>query len=221
MKQQFLSTTNRFVVLDNFLREDHLPPLRTLMLEQAEFKANLKLKTSAQVFGNASKQERRGRVDEALFEASRDDEKFISQWIFDRPKRGMEHEPPFRTHKLISRVLGLPGMYRWLEAISDQQIRSITPINLKAHGAGHFLHKHQDKTGGRQLCAVLYLHEHWEEDFGGHFILHLHDGSEHKIAPMPGRLILFDASVTNFHEIEPLGNIPEGWLRLNYSFWYL
>ena len=35
-----------------------------------------------------------------------------------------------------------------------------------------------------------------------------------------GTFVLFEANQENYHEIEPLGDVPPGWMRANYSVWF-
>ena len=67
---------------------------------------------------------------------------------------------------------------------------------------------------------MLYLHEKWEKEFGGEFLLHMHNGSTTTIPPIPNRFLLFDVRVDNDHEIKALANPPKDWMRLNFSVWF-
>ena len=219
LRERIGQSSNRYLVLDDFLAPQHLAPLQQLITEQGEFTRNLKVKPDASVVKHLEKAKRYKKIDAETFEAANADEQFISQNIFTAPKPGHEKGKPANTDKLIRKIISHPAMYRWLEQLSGETILR-SAINLKSHGTGHFLKKHSDSRGNRKICTVLYLHDHWKPEYKGRFMLHMHDGSVQYIDPLPNRLILFDTSVENLHEIEELGVIPDDWLRMNYSFWF-
>ncbi len=66
-------------------------------------------------------------------------------------------------------------------------------------------------SGGRRLCGVLYLHDHWEPAYGGRLFLFREGGSHFAIEPVPNRQVLFNVTVRNDRAIEEMGAVPEGW----------
>jgi Rps23 Pro-64 3,4-dihydroxylase Tpa1-like proline 4-hydroxylase len=211
--------SNRHAVIDEFLAPQHLGPLRELVTSEGHFDRNLKVTVKGESVAHLSEAERRGRVDAELFESIPDKDRFISQEIY--AASDSEDSKAAKTDRLVRKMMHSAPMHRLLSAMSGHELSATAPINLKRHGPGHFLRRHSDATGGRKLCSVLYLHDEWEPQYGGRFILYAEDGSEIAVDPLPNRLVIFDVTVKNDHAIEELASVPEGWWRSNYSIWFL
>ncbi len=220
LRENFACGYNRHVLIDNVINPQLLNLLRQVAWEDGDFSANLKLGSATKAEKQSGTIAPRGTVSQAAFVAAPEADRFIHQRKLTGAKPGRENSPAMQAERLVRRAMGGAGFLGWLGAIADMELGRAGGINLKLHGPGNFLRKHSDARTGRKLCLVLYLHEHWEEHFGGRFLLHLADGSAKVIEPLPNRMVLFDVTHDNFHQIEPLGNVPEGWVRINYSAWF-
>lgn len=219
LRSAFISEPNRHVVLDEVIEPSILTSLRQVVSEHGQFSANLKLRSSSAHLRTDDARQHPW-VSTENFALADNADKFISQSRLVGAKPGHEESVAIRAERLMRAVMHSNDFLAWLSAISGASLTRAGGINLKLHGAGHFLRKHSDKRRGRKLCLVHYLHEHWEPSFGGRFILHRENGDFHAIDPVPNRMIIFDVTQENFHEVEPLGQIPEGWFRINYSAWF-
>ncbi|MBQ0117023.1 MAG: 2OG-Fe(II) oxygenase [Flavobacterium sp.] len=84
---------------------------------------------------------------------------------------------------------------------------------------GTFYKKHLDvfKTDNRRtLSVVFYLNsEDWKEEYGGQLAIYKPDGSQLKVTPTAGRLIIFDSKTVE-HEVLPVNKTRfsiTGWLK--------
>lgn len=221
VRAQFDTCANRHAVVDDFLLPAHLPALRDLINRDGDFGANMKVSVKGESVAHLSEAERRARVDASLFETIPDRDRFISQEIYSGAAADGKGGRPANTDRLVRGVFRSAPMHRLLSAMSGMTLNKTMPINLKRHGPGHFLRRHSDATGGRKLCGVLYLHEDWQPEYGGRFLLYREDGTHIAIDPKPNRLLLFDVTVKNDHAIEELSaEVPGGWWRSNYSIWF-
>ena len=220
VRAQFDLHANRHAVIDDFLLPAHLAPLRELVSGPDGFTENLKVSPHGTSVAHLPETARRARVDRALFDSVPEADRFIAQEIYGGAAEGSSDSRPQRTDAVLRKVLRSSPMHALLGAMSGLALEETLAINLKRHGKGHYLRRHSDATGGRRLCGVLYLHEHWRREYGGRFLLHRDTGAPFAIDPLPNRLVLFDVTVRNDHEIEDLGSVPKGWWRANYSVWF-
>ncbi len=211
---------NRHLVIDDFLVPHLLPLLRAMIDEEGEFEDNLKLAKLSRADKPSGQLGPHGKVDADTFLAAPSEDRFICQRRLIGPKAGFEDSAASKAERFVRTMLASAPMHEWLTAITGLSVAATGGINLKLHGPGHFLKPHSDAREGRQLCAVFYLHETWQRSYDGRFVLQLADGGIERIDPLPNRMILFDVTQQNVHAIEPLGKVPAGWWRSNYSVWF-
>lgn len=208
---------NRHCVIDDLLVESLLPRLTSVLAGEGRFEDNLKI-AGAEKLPDGKRP--RGSVTPEEFAATQPDRRFISQLRHVGPRPGMEASIANKTEAFVRAMFSGEPFHRWLSAITGLKVTKTSGINLKLHGPKHFLKAHSDARPGRKVCGVLYLHQQWEADWAGRFLLHLVDGTKKRIDPLPNRLVLFEACEQNNHEIEPLTDPPDGWMRANYSLWF-
>lgn len=74
----------------------------------------------------------------------------------------------------------------------------------------------------RRINVIVYLNEHWEDDWGGHLELWDRDMSRKcaEVAPLFNRCVVFNTDATSYHgHPDPL-NTPEGVLRRSIALYY-
>jgi len=211
---------NRHLIVDNVISSPLLKLLRDVSKSDGEFEEVLKLRSAAKESGAAPSSAPRGTVSAQRFAHAEDNDKFINQRRLTGPKPGKEGSPAMNADTLLRRAFQSEGFLSWLTQITGITISRAGGINLKLHGPGSFLRRHSDERAGRKVCLVLYIHEDWQDEYAGRFLLHLADGTTKAIDPIPNRLILFDVRQKNAHEVEGLGDVPSGWVRINYSAWF-
>lgn len=216
-RAEFGDGDNRHLVLDHVLAPHLLPLLRQVADGAGAFEDNLKL---ASDYDTKTAGVPRGRVDAATFAAAPHGDRFIKQRRLTGPAPGQEDSAAIKAEGFARTMLGSEPLHRWLGALTGIAPERTGGINFKLHGPGHFLTRHSDARAGRTLCAVIYLHAYWEAAYAGRFVLHRLDGTDRVIDPLPNRMILFEANDQNHHSIEPLGAVPNGWWRVNYSVWF-
>src|SRR4051812_39781533 len=93
-------------------------------------------------------------------------------------------------------------------------------------GHGVSLHLDADRHARlalqRVLSGALYVHSRWESEWGGELELWHADRSAAsvRIAPLPGRLVIFDARGAAYHRVASV-KAPEGIRRQSLAmFWY-
>lgn len=126
----------------------------------------------------------------------------------------------------------LPVAQQHIQALQDlsQILNQAFYLGIKeveahfaCYQAGEFYALHRDnpqKKNDRMISTVFYLHENWQEEFGGQ--LRLQDKNEHWhiIEPLPNRLAIFQSDL--LHEVL-LSNHQRlsitAWLRSSGSIW--
>ncbi|WP_122901099.1 2OG-Fe(II) oxygenase [Acinetobacter sp. B51(2017)] len=74
--------------------------------------------------------------------------------------------------------------------------------HFACYNAGEFYALHRDNPqgkNGRMISSVFYLHETWQDDWGGELRLQDKHGAWHIIAPKPNRIALFQSDL--LHEV--------------------
>ena len=74
--------------------------------------------------------------------------------------------------------------------------------HFACYNAGEFYALHRDNPqgkNGRMISSVYYLHQAWQDDFGGELRLQDKHGTWHIIAPQPNRIALFQSDL--LHEV--------------------
>lgn len=128
----------------------------------------------------------------------------------------------FLSKKYLEFLENLTG----LSVIADTSMKGGGLHEVKNGG---FLKKHIDfnvmntKAGlhKRRLNCLLYLNEGWKEEWGGHLVLYDTElNPVKKIAPIAGRLVIFETSDISWHgHPEPL-KCPPDRSRRSMAFYY-
>ena len=117
----------------------------------------------------------------------------------------------------------------YLNALSEQLNQAFflgiqeVEAHFACYNAGEFYALHRDnpqQKNGRLISTVYYLHEEWQEDWGGE--LRLQDKNEqwHVIAPKPNRIAIFQNNL--LHEVIQAKQQRlsiTAWLRSRSSIW--
>jgi SM-20-related protein len=96
-------------------------------------------------------------------------------------------------------------------------IPNLQCAHFACYNAGEFYALHRDNPqgkNGRMISTVYYLHEDWQDDWGGE--LHLQDKNDiwHVLQPKPNRIALFQSDL--LHEVLEAKHQRlsiTGWLR--------
>ena len=117
----------------------------------------------------------------------------------------------------------------YLNALSEQLNQAFflgiqeVEAHFACYNAGEFYALHRDnpqQKNGRLISTVYYLHEEWQEDWGGE--LRLQDKNEqwHVIPPKPNRIAIFQSDL--LHEVIQAKQQRlsiTAWLRSRSSIW--
>lgn len=117
----------------------------------------------------------------------------------------------------------------YLNALSEQLNQAFflgiqeVEAHFACYNAGEFYALHRDnpqQKNGRLISTVYYVHEEWQEDWGGE--LRLQDKNEqwHVIAPKPNRIAIFQSDL--LHEVIQAKQQRlsiTAWLRSRSSIW--
>ena len=119
---------------------------------------------------------------------------------------------------VLERITGIPRL------IADPELRG---GGMHLVGSGGRLDVHVDfnmhrETGWhRRLNILVFMNEHWEEDWGGY--LELWDPEvkrcERKQAPLLNTCLVFATSETSFHGVQPV-TCPDGMARQSFAAYY-
>lgn len=88
-------------------------------------------------------------------------------------------------------------------------------------GPADFVNQHADDSPGREVCMLLYLNEHWQDNQGGELVFMGQDDNPVAIAPLFNRCVLFDPSSAGAeHWVNPVRGEPANHYRYNLTSWY-
>lgn len=80
---------------------------------------------------------------------------------------------------------------------------------------------HKELNATRRLNLILFLNDHWKDEWGGHLDLWSDDGTEYvRISPTLGTCVLFEASETSWHGHPLPLDCPEGVRRKSLALYY-
>jgi SM-20-related protein len=88
---------------------------------------------------------------------------------------------------------------------------------LAIYEKNDFYKKHRDafqQNDERKLSIIIYLNPNWKPEDGGELLLYLENGTTQTIAPMGGRLVIFESYLE--HEVLPTQTSRlslTGWLK--------
>ena len=164
--------------------------------------------------------DRPGWVSEDAFDATPDDQRFISELIYRGPQPGREMARSVIMDMLFRQEVKGATFQDWLGRATGRPVHRTGVINLKRLDRSHFLRWHNDRVENRTLCMVLYLHEGWCPDYAGRFLMRRLDGGMDIVEPIENRLILFDPQVKTEHAVEEIAEAATEWPRLNYTVWF-
>ena len=75
--------------------------------------------------------------------------------------------------------------------------------NLQFYDKGCEIKLHDDGKPEKRLCVFLYfLNTEWNEENGGHLILHTKDNNSIKVNPVFPNFVVLDSDINLFHEVE-------------------
>ncbi|WP_445403924.1 2OG-Fe(II) oxygenase [Acinetobacter vivianii] len=95
--------------------------------------------------------------------------------------------------------------------------------HFACYNAGEFYALHRDnpqQKNDRMISTVFYVHESWQEDWGGQLRLQDKNGQWHIIQPLPNRLAIFQSDL--LHEVlrsKQQRLSITAWLRSGSSIW--
>lgn len=210
IKNTFTDRPERYVVLDDVMDSARLDQIRALVLRDGNMQSHYKLYSE------------NSWVEQNRFEQAPDQEQFIFEEIYTSHRPDLAMSQTVLHDVLFRNFVGSPPFAEWLSAITGFEVGAVQNINLKRLGVEHFLRWHSDKSPGRVLCMTLYLHQGWQQAYGGHLLMCRADGNgADQIEPLFNRMVLFNPNSKSQHAVEPLTPAAEGWSRINYSIWFM
>ncbi|QER41177.1 2OG-Fe(II) oxygenase [Acinetobacter suaedae] len=95
--------------------------------------------------------------------------------------------------------------------------------HFACYNAGEFYALHRDnpqQKNDRMISTVFYLHEHWQQDWGGQLHLQDKNGKWHTIQPQPNRLAIFLSDILHEVLLSKQQRLSiTAWLRSGNSIW--
>lgn len=95
--------------------------------------------------------------------------------------------------------------------------------HFACYHAGEFYALHRDnpqKKNDRMISTVFYLHEDWQEDWGGQLRLQDKNDQWHIIQPLPNRLAIFQSDLLHEVLLSKQQRLSiTAWLRSGNSIW--
>ncbi|RHY63194.1 hypothetical protein DYB34_008897 [Aphanomyces astaci] len=97
-----------------------------------------------------------------------------------------------------------------MERLANDELAECTLIRNKAmltcypgRGASYVKHCDNPNGNGRKVTAILYLNPAWVPAHGGELVIHHAHDTQHVVAPVLDRLLLFYSDARNPHEVRP------------------
>jgi Rps23 Pro-64 3,4-dihydroxylase Tpa1-like proline 4-hydroxylase len=194
--------------IDDFMDTERLASIRNVVLHDGVMETLYKL------------YDRNEWVSKEVFYAAPEEQRFIFETMCKGYRPGREMSPSVLSHLRLKADLARPAFHAWLSAVTGKPVDDVAPVILKALGRRHFLRWHNDAHPQRTVCAVLYLHQGWEPDYGGRLLMKLPDGTLEATEPRFNRLVLFSPQPSTRHAVEPMTEAAGDWLRLSYTAWF-
>jgi hypothetical protein len=165
-------------------------------------------------------------------------------YLYDNPlEKKLAYDQVARLPQPIASILhemNQPVFLRFLEVLTG--IEGLIPDPYYRGGGIHQIvqegkldihidfNKYQKLGLERRLNAIIYLNQHWKEEYGGHFELwrgkkineESHEITEcvEKVLPIFNRFVVFSTSENSYHgHPEPLA-CPDGWTRKSMAAYY-
>lgn len=208
-KEAFEQSESKYLVLDNFLCSKYLKPLRQLALHEGQMETVYK---TFDIPNFIPKEE---------FDKNDQENQFIIEEVYRGPKDNFKMGKPALTDLLLRKFVRSHEFHRFLNLIMNCAINETgSNIHLKALKYGHFLKAHSDRFPNRVACMVIYLHEDWQEEYKGRFIMNGLHGEHEYVDPITNRILMFDPNVGTTHEVEPIADPGKNWTRINYTIWF-
>ncbi|MFT4021716.1 MAG: 2OG-Fe(II) oxygenase [Acinetobacter sp.] len=95
--------------------------------------------------------------------------------------------------------------------------------HFACYNSGEFYALHRDnpqQKNNRVISTVLYVHDHWQTDFGGELRLQDKQSNWHIISPFSNRLVLFQSDLLHEVRIAKQQRLSiTAWLRNQGSIW--
>ncbi|WP_109439665.1 2OG-Fe(II) oxygenase [Acinetobacter haemolyticus] len=131
-------------------------------------------------------------------------------WIDDQLPIAQQH---INTLKSLSQTLN-QAFYLGIKEVE---------AHFACYNAGEFYALHRDnpqQKNDRMISTVFYLHEHWQQDWGGQLRLQDKNGNWHIIQPEPNRLAIFQSDILHEVLLSKQQRLSiTAWLRSGNSIW--
>jgi Rps23 Pro-64 3,4-dihydroxylase Tpa1-like proline 4-hydroxylase len=162
-------------------------------------------------------------VDEAKWQKTPAAQRFVQRDLWQRAAIDSNRNPALEFLQylrgeefmaLLSRLFRVP--------ITDIHVANpALNTNYFRLGPADFVNQHADDSPGREVCMLLYLNEHWQDNQGGELVFMGQDDNPVAIAPIFNRCVLFDPSSAGAeHWVNPVRGEPANHYRYNLTSWY-
>lgn len=207
-RRQIHASHGRAAILDNFLQPQKLAGLRQLFLGDGRFAPAYGL------FGRHPHD-----VAEGEFAAAPESQRFYSYLNFRGPADGRAMAPGLLQNALFTMLSRSPAWCGWLADILGAPLEKQTGMHARIMRRGMFMKQHDDNAHGA-LCAIFYLSDGWQPDFGASFVQQRQQERVLEVAPLANRLLLFSPGNGLSHGVLPFSAASGDWQRWSYSLWY-
>ena len=198
------------MVIDDFLRPEFASQCADFLQSQASYKEVYGLYKNGQ--GADSKQ---------AWLSACPSERFFYYQMLDKTKENTPIGNNGLSFLKLRHLLHSNDFKVYLQTLVGQELGQATPIKVHRMQSQHFLHKHDDRHGNRQLAFILYLSPAWKAEFGGQLQLIDTQQKKHSVTPSFNRLLVFDVANHDHHYIENIVTSNTSINRLSINGWFL
>lgn len=213
LQRSFVSDPARTVWLDNFLKPEHCDRLERVFSCEGVFE-------DAHQLYEEDGPNRTRPVGLAEWQAAGEAARFHHELKFLGPRPEYRMGIGFLTSLRYEKFLESDEYLDFLERLTGIQLGGVSASMLRITRFGHRLDRHSDAKPGRSLCSILYLSGGWDPAFGGRFRQYQGDKVLRALEPRRNRLVIFEPTADNIHDVERLTPRATDWERRAMTTWF-
>jgi hypothetical protein len=193
--ERYASDMFKSIWIDDFFQPAMLAGLRRVFAEEGRFKRK------RSVFDPSA---RFGRRDAALEEylATSPERRFESGAVLEGPRSANRLEPGVATFVAFRWLLASPEFRVFLGALVGYDPGILLGAHARIIGLGETMARHNDDTGNRLLCLVMYLSPDWTPADGGLLRQFAPGNRSREVEPRPNRAVFFSIAKGFAHAVD-------------------
>lgn len=213
LKRSFADDPARTVWLDDFLLPEHCDRLERVFSCEGAFE-------DARQIYNYHGENRTRAVDLAEWQDADEAARFHHELSFLGPRPEHRMGIGFLTYLRYGKFLESAEHLGFLYRLTGIPLGGVSASMMRITRFGHRLDRHSDARPTRSLCSILYFSGGWDPAFGGRFRQYRGDEVLRSLDPRRNRLVIFEPTADNIHDVERMTPQSAGWERRAMTTWF-